>query len=281
MTVLSPRLVVTADDFGLAREVNDAVEIAHRDGILTSASLMVGSPAASDAVALARRLPTLEVGLHLTMLEARPLLPRHLIPDLVGPDGLFRVDMARYGAEIFFRPSVRRQLAAEIEAQFEAFRATGLPLAHVDAHKHFHIHPTIGAMVVQLARHYGARRLRAPAEKADLIAAIDGGSAGLTGRVMAPWTALLKARANRAGLVTPDAVFGLAWTGAVTRERLQALLERLPDGLVEIYTHPATSGGFVGAAPGYDYAGELRALTDPAVRAARDRPEVRDGRPAG
>jgi hypothetical protein len=82
---------------------------------------------------------------------------------------------------------------------------------------------------------------------------------------MSPWTALLRARARRAGVTTPDAVFGLRFTGAMTAGRLRGLLDHLPDGLVEIYTHPATSDDFAGHAPGYRYADELRALTDPAV----------------
>lgn len=98
------KLIVTADDFGAAREVNEAVEIAHRDGILTAASLMVGAPAAFDAAERAKRMPDLRVGLHLVLVEGRPVLPPHTIPDLVGRDGLFRTDMARMGAEIFFAP---------------------------------------------------------------------------------------------------------------------------------------------------------------------------------
>ena len=258
-------LVVTADDFGLAQEVNDAVEIAHRDGIITAASLMVGSPGIRGAVEIARRMPSLGVGLHLVMVEARPV-PPEMIPDLIDQTGFFRSDMARFGADIFFRPKVRRQMEAEIEAQFEAFRATGLTLDHVNAHKHFHIHPTIGGIVVRMAVKYGAPFLRVPAEPASIVAAIDGGSAGWTGRVMAPCSAMLKAAARRAGLKTPDQVFGLAWSGAMTRDRLLALASRLPPGFTEIYMHPATHGGFAGAAPGYLYRQELDGLTDPAVR---------------
>lgn len=261
-------LVVTADDFGLSRQVNDAVRIAHHDGILTTASLMVGSPAAADAVEIARRTPSLKVGLHLVMVEARPLLQPVDIPDLVDGNGFFRSDMARFGADIFFRPRVRRQLEAEIEAQFTAFMATGLPLDHVNAHKHFHIHPTIGGIVVRLSARYRAPWLRVPAEDAKLIASIDGGSAGMTGLVMRPWTSLLKARARRAGIATPDHVFGLAWSGAMTAKRLLALAPRLPAGFTEIYTHPATDGAYEGAAPGYLYSDELAALIDPAVKAA-------------
>ncbi|MBY0612475.1 MAG: hopanoid biosynthesis-associated protein HpnK [Beijerinckiaceae bacterium] len=262
------RLVVTADDFGLSRQVNEAVELAHRDGILTTASLMVGSPAAAEAIDIARRMPSLKVGLHLVMVEARPVLSPDDIPDLVDGKGFFRSDMARFGADIFFRPQVRRQLEAEIEAQFTAFKATGLRLDHVNAHKHFHIHPTIGGIVVRLCAKYRAPWLRVPAEDARLVASIDGGSAGITGLVMRPWTALLKARAHRAGIATPDHVFGLAWSGGVNRKRLLALGPRLPAGFTEIYTHPATDSAYEGAAPGYLYSEELAALIDPAVKAA-------------
>ena len=135
------QLVVTADDFGLAREVNEAVEEAHRGGILTAASLMVGGAAAADAVRRAKAMPSLRVGLHLVLVEGRPMLPAAAIPDLVDANGNFRDDMARAGAAIFFQSNVRRQLEEEVEVQFEAFRATGLPLDHVNTHKHFHLHP--------------------------------------------------------------------------------------------------------------------------------------------
>ena len=128
------RLIVTADDFGAAIAVNEAVERAHRDGILSAASLMVAGNAAGDAVTRARNLPSLRVGLHLVLVEGRPVLPVAAVPDLVDASGHFRTDMARAGAAMFFLPKVRRPLTAEIEAQFAAFDATGLRLDHVNAH---------------------------------------------------------------------------------------------------------------------------------------------------
>ena len=106
------QLILTADDFGAALEVNKAVECAHRDGILSAASLMVAGEAAGDAVARARALPSLRVGLHLVLVEGRPVLPASAVPDLVDSTGHFRTDMARAGAAMFFLPKVRRQLAA-------------------------------------------------------------------------------------------------------------------------------------------------------------------------
>jgi hopanoid biosynthesis associated protein HpnK len=265
------RLVVTADDFGLSLEVNEAVERAHRQGILTCASLMVAGPAVADAVARARRLPRLGVGLHLALVDSMPVLAREAVPALVDDAGRFRADMARYGARIFFTPSGRRQIAAEIAAQFEAFLATGLPLDHVDAHKHFHLHPTIAGEVIRQARGRGVHFVRSPREPAKILFAVDAKGGGLEAKIVYPFAAALAARLRRVGLRTPDHLFGLAWSGAMTRDRLLGLLEHLPDGLGEIYTHPAASGGFPGSASGYCYVEELQALTAPEVIAAAAR----------
>ncbi len=229
---------------------------------------MVAGPAAAHAVALAKRLPSLRVGLHLVLVEGAPASKPQDIPDLVDSDGQLRRDMVRLAFDIALRPRVRRQLRAEITAQFEAYRKTGLPLDHVNAHKHFHVHPMIAAQVLAVGRDYGMRALRVPSEPAGIVARIDNTSPALSERVMAPWNGMLRAWARQADVMTPDAVFGLRWTGAMSAARIAALLPLLPDGLVEIYTHPATRDDFAGHAPGYAYAGELKALTDPEVIAA-------------
>jgi hopanoid biosynthesis associated protein HpnK len=258
------QLIVTADDFGAAAQVNEAVERAHRDGILSAASLMVSGAAAHDAVQRARAMPTLRVGLHLVLVEGKPVLPAKSVPDLVDASGQFRTDMARAGAAMFFRPKVRAQLAAEIEAQFAAFAATGLPLDHVNAHKHFHLHPTIAALIVKTGAAYGAKGARVPLEPQSVLARIEPHKASGIVALTAPFARALRGRFRRAGIAAPDQVFGLAWSGAMTAARLAGLVEHLPEGLSEIYTHPAT-GPYSGSAPGYLYAEELAALTDPAL----------------
>ena len=266
------RLIVTADDFGAAVEVNEAVERAHRHGVLTAASLMVSGAAAHDAVTRARQMPSLRVGLHLVLVEGRPILPAHAVPDLVDAKGLFRSDMARAGAAMFFRPKVRAQLAAEMEAQFEAFAATGLKLDHVNAHKHFHLHPTIAEQMVKMARTNGVKGARVPLEPQAPLRRIEPHRGSAAVALTTPFARALRARFRRAGIAAPDQVFGLAWSGAMTGVRLKGLIEHLPDGLSEIYLHPAT-GAYPGSAPGYAYVEELQALTDPdmpALIAGRD-----------
>ncbi|WP_174299976.1 hopanoid biosynthesis-associated protein HpnK [Caulobacter sp. S45] len=262
------RLVVTADDFGVAVQVNEAVEQAHAQGVLTAASLMVGGGAVADAAARARRLPHLRTGLHLVLVEGRPVLPAAELPDLVGADGLFRRDMVACAVDIFFKPAARRQLVAEVTAQFEAYAATGLALDHVNTHKHFHLHPTIAGAILKVGRRFGLDAMRVPSEPRGVLVAVEPGARVAPAYVTAPWSELVRLRLRRAGVRTADHVFGLHWSGGVTPARLHGLIDNLPDGLNEIYLHPATADGFEGAAVGYRYAEEFAALTDPRVRQA-------------
>ena len=264
----SRRLIVTADDFGLDPAVNEAVERAHRDGILTSASLMIGAAAAEDAVARARRLPGLRVGLHLAVSNARPVSLIEDVSRLVAADGRFVGGPVEAGLRYALRPGVRRQLAREIRAQFAAFAKTGLPLDHVNAHQHLQLHPVIGGLAIEIGREFGLRALRLPREPRRVIARAEPGAGSrLAAAVLSPWLLLLRRRVRRAGLLACDRVFGLAWTGAMTEARWRALLPHLPDGLTEIYCHPAAVP-FVAAqpAPGYRHGEELAALLSPGIR---------------
>ena len=251
----------TADDFGLCDAVNEGVERAHRDGLLNAASLMVAGDAAADAVARAKRMPDLRVGLHLVAIEGPAVLPPAQIPDLVDANGQFSSDQLRLGLNYFFRPGVRRQLAAEIRAQFAAFAATGLKLSHADAHKHMHLHPTVGRYLIDIGSEFGLTRVRVPAEPPAVMAAC-GETVGPGARALFAWTRLLRAQVRRAGMSAPDAVFGLAWTGAFTTDRLRTLLAHLPDGDTELYFHPAAwrDATLERLMPGYLHEAELAAL---------------------
>jgi chitin disaccharide deacetylase len=261
------RLIVTADDFGAAREVNEAVEAAHLGGVLTAASLMISAPSAQDAIARARRMPSLRVGLHLVLVEGRPTLPASELTHLVNGDGLLRSDLTALGTVLAVNENARRQLAAEITAQFEAFRATGLQLDHCNAHKHFQLHPLVGRLMVAIGRRFGLRAARVPQEPVGVLRKIEPGTPRVAGLPTSPFAWLLRRRFRAAGLLAPDSTFGTQWSGRMTKERLCALLAHLPKGLSEIYLHPA-AGPYVGSAPGYRYRAEFDALLAPEVLAA-------------
>jgi hopanoid biosynthesis associated protein HpnK len=263
------RLIVTADDFGVDVAVNEAVELAYSEGILTCASLMVGGRAVMDAVDRTRRLKGLGVGLHITLADGRPVSQRRNVRSLIDQDGRFRNNLVSSGVRWFFNPIVRHQLAREIDAQFRAFIATGLVMDHVNVHKHLHFHPTVAAMIISIGRRYGMLAVRVPDEPREiLLKAEPGGEIPKSRLNLVLW--LLRRRMTRARLLQNDKVFGLAWTGHMTEDRLLALIPHLPEGLNELYSHPATADAkdMRRGVPGYEYREELAALMSPRVRQA-------------
>jgi hopanoid biosynthesis associated protein HpnK len=276
------QLIVTGDDFGLAQPVNEAIEYAHRHGILTSASLMVGAPAAEDAIERARRLPTLKVGLHLVLVEGKPVLDPSVIPDLVDPNGMFSTRLIGAGLKFFFHPSARRQLELEIRAQFQAFTQSGLPLDHVNGHNHMHLHPTVLNTVLKVGREFGLRHVRLPYEP--LLPSWRAARSRPLGRfaswaLLWPWMRWLKWRVKHAGICCNDFVFGLHDSGHLRAELLERFLLHLPEGLTEIYCHPATRrcAELEDTMSDYEHEEELRALVHPAVKAAVLMQDIRRG----
>lgn len=233
---------------------------------------MVGGAVCADAVQRARRMPRLRVGLHLTLVDDWPVLPAEAIPDLVEKDGpsagRLRKDVASYGLAIMVQPSVRRQIRSEIRAQFEAYRATGLALDHVNAHRHYHLHPAVLSEILAIGADYGMRALRAPVEPLSILRCVEPTPRRPVAILTARLAARMRTRVRRAGLAAADRVFGLTWSGGMTEERLAGLIRNLPPGRTEIYTHPATSGDFDGAARDYAYPDELAALQSPRCREA-------------
>ena len=214
-------------------------------------------------------MPGLAVGLHLVLVEGQAVLPQPRIPDLVDASGQFPSGQLALGFRYFFQPGIRAQLRAEIAAQFQAFAATGLSLDHADAHKHMHLHPTVGRLMIEACLAHGLRALRVPAEPVSVMAQL-GASPTPGARAMQLWSRVLRHQARRAGLATTDQVFGLAWSGGMTEARVLQLAELLPPGVSEIYFHPAhgTDPLLQRLMPGYDHQAELDALCSPRVRAA-------------
>jgi hopanoid biosynthesis associated protein HpnK len=147
------RLIINADDFGRSSAINCAVERAHREGVLNSASLMVAGKASDEAVRIARRNPKLSVGLHLVAVDGPAVLGAALPNRPV-----------RLGLKYQFSRAARRSLTVEVEAQFQRFSETGLLMSHVDGHQHMHLHPVVFELVLPLAEKFGARRIRIPSD---------------------------------------------------------------------------------------------------------------------
>ncbi|GBR51457.1 sugar phosphotransferase system protein [Neokomagataea thailandica NBRC 106555] len=262
---MTRRAIVSADDFGLSVEVNEAIEQAHKEGILSTASLMVAGDAAADAVKRAKRMPTLKVGLHAVAIEGLSILRD---PDITDTIGWFGRDQLALGIGYFFSPAQRRALRREIKAQYRAFAKTGLPLDHANAHKHMHLHPTVGRFLIEAGLDHGVPAIRTPMEPS----APFGETEKFPDRALRYWTQVLRLQIRRAKLKTNDSCFGLRWSGKMTPERVAKLIPSLPNGISEVYFHPATAQNAEMAyyMPGYDQKGELAALLSHDVRKAFD-----------
>jgi chitin disaccharide deacetylase len=267
------RLIVSADDFGLSPGVNAGIVRAHRDGILTDASLMVNGAAVDAAVELARATPTLSVGLHLVLLQGRATMPPSAIPGLVDGAGMFRANPVAVGFRYFFTPGLHVQLEREICAQLEKYLDSGLPLSHVDGHLNIHVHPTVLNILVHVAPRYGIRALRLPREPLAVSLRLDGRerlrkcAESLAFRRLAAYAA---PRLTAHGIRSPEQMFGLHQSGHVTESYVLGVLDALAPGVTEIYSHASLVDAEARRwrPANYECEGELAALTSPRVRAA-------------
>ena len=274
--MLSRNLIVTGDDFGLSVPINEAITKAHQSGILTTTSLMVAAPAATDAIARARNLPSLNVGLHLVIVSGTPCLSPAEIPDLIDARNELSANPVTSGCKIFFLPKVRRQLEAEIRAQFEAFEKTGLRLDHVNAHKHLHLHPTVLDMIIQIGKEFGLKAVRVPDEP-PLKALINNRKEWLQRYArwlfLKPLVTRMRQQLKANNLRHNDFIYGLHDSGHMNVDKLIRILSHLPVGLTEVYSHPATQGqdNIDPAASGYEFEAEYKALIHPRVRRTVDK----------
>ena len=253
------RLIVNADDFGRSPSINQAVIRAQREGILTSASLMVNEPACAEAVTLAKENPKLGVGLHLTLLMGHSALLPEKIPGLVNDRGEFSNDPVGVGMKYFFHRGLREQLRSEIHAQFSKFRAAGLPLDHVNGHLHLHLHPVIFRILMEDAEALGIRHLRFTR---DCFARSRRMTRGrwfyrVFHAAIHEW---LPHRAReplrRRGIKHAQITFGLLQDSQVDEEYVLKLLPELPPGDSELYSHPSLD----------EFKHEFDALVSPRVK---------------
>ena len=258
------RLIVNADDFGLSASVNQAVIRAHRDGILTTASLMVNEPGFDEAVKLAQENPKLGVGLHLVLLQGHSTLPPEKIPDLVNARGEFPNCPVGVGLNYFFKRSFREQLRAEIHAQFAKFHATGLKLDHVNGHLHLHLHPAIFKILMEDAAALRITHLRLTRDCLARSHRMSRGHlfykvshAAIFGFLSDRARKVLAAKKIRHAQIS----FGLLQDSRVDEEYILKLLPELPAGDSELYSHPSLD----------KFKHEFDALVSPRVRAQIDK----------
>ena len=254
------RVILNADDFGLSTAVNEAVQQAHCDGVLTSASLLANGPALEDALAMVQDMPELGVGLHLALTEFEPLTH---CPGLA-PDGRFPRSHSQVFRRFLFGRQDPAQLRDELRAQIERLLEHGIAIDHVDGHGHVHLLPAVLEEVVPLCEEYRIPAIRLPREtnwdrRGSFGAKTKRGLlAGLCNQ----------GEADLGRLRRPDAFYGLLGSGRMDTARLLAAAAVIDgtSGTAEIMVHPALRDE--AAYPGYLGRQELDALLSDEAAAA-------------
>ncbi len=240
------RLIINADDLGLTTGVNRGIVEAHQRGVVTSATMMANAGAVEDAVARARQA-ALSVGCHVVLIDGAPLLAPQDVSSLVVADGRgarFREGWLGFAARALRKRLNQDQIAAEVEAQIRQIQKKGVPVTHVDSHKHVHLLPPVLAPMLRAAKACGVRAVRNPFAPLKPLAL-----AHLARRPRL-WTRYSEVRLLRrfsqefrktvadAGMITTDGTFGIVVTGALDEELFAALVGSLPEGTWELVCHP-------------------------------------------
>jgi len=258
------RLIVNADDFGLSEAVNRAVIQAHENGIVTSTSIMAGGAAFEHAAVLAARCPMLDVGVHLTLTEQRPVADS--VPSLVGTDGMFAPHATDLAKRCLRGRIALGDVHKELDAQIRRVRTYGLRPTHLDGHQHVHVLPGIARVVASLARAHGISAVRVPTERPRGYMLEDPRNIKRLAEQIA--LGLLGALSPLRHLRRVDRFVGFYFGGRLNEQNLRTLLERLPPSkTVELMCHPGLEDpGSPYGHWNYAWAAETAALTSPAIR---------------
>jgi chitin disaccharide deacetylase len=238
------RLIFNADDFGMTRGVNEGIVRAHRDGVLTSATLMANGLAFEDAAKRAAENPTLGVGCHLVLVGGKPVAPPESVPSLIDSQGNLPDSLAAFVARISTGMIKTHEIECELKAQIEKIRSAGIVPSHLDTHKHTHAHPRVMEIVGRVAQEFGITKIRRPIENLrDSWETTRAENSGVSKQIVAAGAVRVvasrfKAIAEKYRLTCPDHFLGLAMTGHLGPLALRRMAESVEEGSTEIMLHP-------------------------------------------
>src|SRR5437879_534779 len=240
------RLIVNADDFGLTESVNRGIIVAHREGILTSASLLANGLAFDDAIASSRRFPDLSVGVHLNISGGAPVSPASRISSLLNELGQLHLTPLHMWIRILTGQINLEDIRSEFRAQILKVFDAGLTPTHLDGHLHVHVLPQIAPIMIALAHEFRIRQARCPAENLESTLPLLW-KLGATGMAALERSAIafavtsfarpLREQLRKNDLVSSDTFYGLVHTGILHEKTVAALLHWMPEGNAELRYH--------------------------------------------
>lgn len=226
------RVVVNADDFGISNGTNKGIEKAYREGILTSTSIMPTGPAFMQAVSIAKKNKNLGIGVHISLTWGKSVLPSEEIPALVDNDGYFHPSFF----SLLIRPlrcsGVLKQVEAELQAQIEMVKNSGISIDHLNSQVHIHLIPWIFPIFVRMANRYKVKFIRVPLEPFSLTFSI-----GLLKWLILQALGLFIFLQGNLPKKFPI-FYGVLYTSQMYKNVIKKILKRKDKGIVEILSHP-------------------------------------------
>jgi len=271
-------LIVNADDLGWTEGVNRGIAEAHRNGIVTSASLLANGAAFASGVELARTTPALGVGVHLNLSDGEPVAERELVTTILNDRGELEGKPESLLLKLARRSVLLDEVEREWDAQIQKVRDSGVEPTHIDGHKHVQMLPGLFEIALRLAKRHGIAAIRISHEESSLRAALSSGAKqkgtvvmrqGVQARGLKLLAPDAREQAERAGIATADYFCGIAQTGEWTRDGILRLLETLPEGTTELMCHPGYVDAELAKSPTRLQASrqtELEILTDTGIR---------------
>jgi len=277
LAVSMKKLILNADDFGMTRGVNEGIVRGHREGILTSTTLMANGEAFDDAVERARANPELGVGCHLVLVGGKCVAPRESVSSLADASGTLPDSLPLFVARITSGMIRGEEIERELRAQIAKIRAAGIEPTHLDTHKHTHAHPRVMEIFGKVAAECGITRVRKPIEELrDSWETSRAGGQGISLQILAAGAVRAIAPqfttiSKKYGLMYPDHFLGLATTGRLGPAMLHGIIESTAEGTTEIMLHPGICDADLarsGSRLQKHREDELQGLLDPGVRSA-------------
>jgi len=271
------KLIVNADDFGMAEEVNHGIIVAHREGIVTSASLLANGSAFDDAVSESRHFPRLSIGVHVNLSQGFPVSAAQRVPTLVTGRRELHLRPFHLWVGILTKKISLEDIRMECRAQIARVFDAGMTPTHLDGHLHVHLLPQLSPILIELAVEFCIPFIRCPAEDVEAtlpllwktdppcIASLERSAVALAVSSLAR---RFREQLRSAGLLCPDAFLGLAHTGFLDGKTLAALLAVVRNGTTELMCHPGYASPRVEALGGKltgERKAEVLALTAPEI----------------
>jgi hopanoid biosynthesis associated protein HpnK len=271
-------LIVNADDFGLDANINQGIIQAYTGGIVTSTSILANGDSFFTGMASLREHPGLGVGVHLTLVNGRPLSPPAAIPSLLNEDGEFLADYQEFIARFLIDGIKLSEVRSEWSRQILQVQNQGIKITHIDSHQHLHVLPGIHSLVTDLAKEFHITKVRVPGENMLFF----GGNLSSVNRLLARdvltgVSFLSKLYFDKKSLAAPEHFYGMLWGGQLNENRLKNIITQLPLGSSEIMTHPGLNNRALEHkfAWGYQWEEELAALTSLNIKNLIQQQEIR------